>query len=182
MKRAAPDNNRLAGLDQQREPPGEFDRAQGVIGGGGIGFGHGGSLRVYGARWPDLEIALTRPTALRPPAAYLVLSLVSGYAGGVVWRHRRGAAERLRAGRRPRSRGVTGPDDRQGIGRYSSAAAGPKMGIREEIYDKRGPGYAGVRMNLIPFLGASSGVVMKWVTRSEATVCIQRLETMRANV
>ena len=68
----------LAGLDQQREPPGEFDRAQGVIGGGGIGFGHGGDLRLCGTRSPDLEIALTRPTALRPPAAGLALSMVSG--------------------------------------------------------------------------------------------------------
>ena len=37
----SPDHHRLAGFDQQRQGAGEFARAQRVIGGDGIGLGHG---------------------------------------------------------------------------------------------------------------------------------------------
>ena len=43
-----PDHYRLAGLDQQRQGAGEFARAQRVIGGDGIGVGHG---MLQGGMW-----------------------------------------------------------------------------------------------------------------------------------
>ena len=39
--RSSPQDHRLAGLDQQREGGGEFARAQRVVGGDGVGIGHG---------------------------------------------------------------------------------------------------------------------------------------------
>ena len=38
---STPDHHRLAGFDQQRQGAGEFARAQRVIGGDGVGLGHG---------------------------------------------------------------------------------------------------------------------------------------------
>ena len=43
-----PYNHRLAGLDQQRQGAGEFARAQRVVGGDGIGLGHG---MLQAGRW-----------------------------------------------------------------------------------------------------------------------------------
>ena len=44
----SPDHHRLAGFDQQRQGAGEFARAQRVIGGDGIGVGHG---MLQAGRW-----------------------------------------------------------------------------------------------------------------------------------
>ena len=46
----APDHHRLAGFDQQRQGAGEFARAQRVIGGDGIGLGHG---MLQAGRWDE---------------------------------------------------------------------------------------------------------------------------------
>ena len=43
-----PDHHRLAGFDQQRQGPGEFARTERVIGGDGIGLGHG---MLQAGRW-----------------------------------------------------------------------------------------------------------------------------------
>ena len=45
---ATPDHHRLAGFDQQRQGAGEFARAQRVVGGDGIGLGHG---MLQAGRW-----------------------------------------------------------------------------------------------------------------------------------
>ena len=48
--RSSPQDHRLAGLDQQREGGGEFARAQRVVGGDGVGIGHGQDSGIAGMR------------------------------------------------------------------------------------------------------------------------------------
>ena len=63
--RSAPKDSRLAGLDQQRQGRGELARAQRVVGGNGVGIGHGAAsgMAGSGAVTPTGRPAFARPTA-----------------------------------------------------------------------------------------------------------------------
>ena len=76
--RSSPQDHRLAGLDQEREGGGEFARAERVVGGDGVGIGHGqdsGNCR-------DAAQGNSRSPALAPPGAAL------GSSCRGVWRWR----------------------------------------------------------------------------------------------
>ena len=70
----SPDNAGLAGFDQECERAGELGRAQGVVGGDGVGNGHG-----QGSEWQGIGAdALPGHPAFAPPAAPSPLSAVRG--------------------------------------------------------------------------------------------------------
>ena len=48
--RSSPKDHRLAGLDQEREGGGELARAERVVGGDGVGIGHGQDSGIAGMR------------------------------------------------------------------------------------------------------------------------------------
>ena len=70
----SPDHTGLAGFDQECERAGELGRAQGVVGGDGVGNGHG-----QGSEWQGIGAdALPGHPAFAPPAAPLPLSAKRG--------------------------------------------------------------------------------------------------------
>ena len=63
--RSSPQDHRLAGLDQEREGGGEFARAERVVGGDGVGIGHGqdSGMTGMGRRGPPGSSAFAPPGA-----------------------------------------------------------------------------------------------------------------------
>ena len=116
----SPDHGRLPGLDEERQGVGKLARAERVVGGDGVGVGHGG-LRANGCRGRSAS----GRSDLRRDQAPLSLSPVQGKPGG--W-----MAPVLATGKRSADRGGTPQEGGAGKA-VGTSAAGPAAGSGEHI-------------------------------------------------